>query len=51
MMATDICEWCDMEYPCGSYDYYEMEVWRDRAWKTHLICADCYEQLKKKYEG
>ena len=37
------CEWCDMDYPDGCWVYYECRVYSDR----HIICSDCYEQLRK----
>jgi hypothetical protein len=42
-MVGDYCEWCGMEYPHGSWDYYELTVFGH----YHKICSDCYDQLKK----
>jgi hypothetical protein len=41
----DICDWCGMNYPKGTWDcYYEVRVFgRDH----HVICSDCYEHLTK----
>lgn len=39
----DICEWCNMNYPKGSWVYYELIVFN----KHHKICSDCYDHLKK----
>ena len=38
----NICEWCGMTYPPGGWDYYSVVVFR----QEHVICKDCYEQLK-----
>lgn len=43
VLIGDYCEWCGMEYPKGSWDYYELTAFG----KYHKICSDCYEQLKK----
>ncbi len=42
MIEGNTCEWCDMSYPKGSWDYYEVEVFK----KKHKICSDCYNHLK-----
>ncbi len=39
----DYCEWCGMDYPRGSWDYYEVIVFG----KYHKICSDCKDQLTK----
>ena len=39
---SDVCEWCEMTYPAGEWDYYSVVVFRT----NHVICKDCYDQLK-----
>jgi len=40
--ATNVCEWCGMTYPAGGWDYYSVIVFG----YNHVICSDCYEQMK-----
>lgn len=39
----DICEWCKMTYPRGSYKYWRLYLF---GTDLHIICDDCYSHLK-----
>jgi hypothetical protein len=39
---SHICEWCGMTYPVGGWKYYSVIVFST----MHMICSDCYDQLK-----
>jgi len=39
---SHICEWCGMIYPVGGWKYYSVTVFS----AMHMICSDCYDQLK-----
>jgi len=36
------CDWCNMVYPPGGYDYYTIRLFID---DIHTICADCYNHM------
>jgi len=36
-----VCDWCDMGYPLGGWDYYQLEV----CGVVRTICCDCYKKL------
>jgi len=40
----DYCEWCGMDYPRGSWDYYDIKIFGKHY---HKICSDCKGHLKK----
>ena len=41
---TFICDWCKMEYPEGTYPYWELMLFGK---EYHIICDDCKEHLKQ----
>lgn len=36
------CEWCNMTYPKGCYQYWFVEVFGE----VHIICDDCKKRLR-----
>ena len=36
------CDWCNMSYPLGGWDYYQLVLF-GKELKT--ICSDCYNHL------
>ena len=46
----DVCEWCGMTYPHGTYYYKKIKVRDMRVlhsnYTDHIICKDCYDRLK-----
>lgn len=41
-MEELVCDWCDMTYHLGGWDYYQIEVCK----KVRTICSDCYVRLR-----